>query len=383
MAFYYFLFSVGLGIAYASIMLYYWKYWKQLAVFQPTQIKPPLPKVTVIVPARNEAANIKACLESILNQTYPSAYYELIVIDDHSEDETNNIIQSIASPQLRLFQLKDFLPPDSPINAYKKKAIEIGIQYATGELILCTDADCIVPPQWISLIANCYLQHNAVLIAAPVHFAPANGILSQFQALDFIGMMGITGAGIQGQFQHMCNGANLAYTKAAFKEVNGFEGIDHLASGDDMLLIQKMAKTFPNRITFLKHPHAAVSTPPQPTLNDFIQQRKRWATKSGHYKEWKIIAILAMVFFCCINIVLSIFLIPFFGMWGWGALMVPLGIKLTIDYFFLSKLCQFFQRDGLMRSFWTSQLLHVLYIVGIGIWSNVSKQYQWKGRVTQ
>ena len=121
--------------------------------------------------------------------------------------------------------------------------------------------------------------------------------------------MGVTGAGIYGRFMNMCNGANLAYEKRAFYAVEGFNGIDKIASGDDMLLLQKMAKHFPNQVGFLKNKNATVLTNAKPDLKSFYQQRIRWASKSGNYQELQILFILALVFFFFFCIVFNLFLL--------------------------------------------------------------------------
>ncbi len=143
-------------------------------------------------------------------------------------------------------------------------------------------------------------------------YGEEKSLFEKFQSLDFIGMMGVTGAGIHGRFMNMCNGANLAYEKKAFYEVDGFNGIDKIASGDDMLLLQKMANRFPNQICFLKNKNATVLTHAKSDLKSFFQQRIRWASKSSSYQEFQITFILALVFFFCVSTVFNFFLLPFF-----------------------------------------------------------------------
>src|SRR5206468_11041876 len=112
---------------------------------------------------------------------------------------------------------------------YKKKAIEIAISKAKGELIVITDADCLVPLTWLSSIVKFYETFNPVFIAAPVTFYEEDNFLKVFQSLDFMTLQGITGASVYKKFHQMCNGANLAYQKKIFYEVDGFRGIDKIA----------------------------------------------------------------------------------------------------------------------------------------------------------
>src|SRR5207245_2199103 len=122
----------------------------------------------------------------------------------------------------------------------KKKAIETGIQNSSGELIICTDADCSMGPDWIRVLVHAYLKQNFQFVAAPVKINSNNSWLSVFQTLDFISLQGVTGAAVNKRMYPMCNGANLGYTRAAYEAVNGFQKIDEIASGDDMLLMKKI-----------------------------------------------------------------------------------------------------------------------------------------------
>ena len=377
---YYIYISFFLTIAYVFIILRYIEGWKALSDWQiPTNFQPQT-KVTVLIPARNESGNIQKCVQSVFNQKLPKTLFEIIVIDDHSTDDTIAKIHQLQLPNIKVLQLQDFITHRNETQSYKKKALEIGIQQSTGDLIVTTDADCIAPTNWLSLIVSFYEKKQHKFIAAPVNFYDENTLLEKFQSLDFVGMMCVTGAGIRRQFMNMCNGANLAYEKAAFYEVNGFEGINHIASGDDILLMQKMAKRYPNQVGFLKNKNATIITKAMPNLSSFINQRVRWASKSGSYTEFQIIAILALVFFFCVSIVFNFFLLPFF--WtiiGW-VLLFQIIIKSIIDFFFLNMMCNFFERKDLMKTFLSSQVLHILYIAVIGFLGNVKKEYQWKGR---
>ncbi len=375
----YFLFSVALSLCYSYVLSKYIKGWKAVPVWKIPANFQPRTKVSVLIPARNEVENILPCLESIFGQTYPKELVEVIVLDDHSTDGTAEVVEKRKHPQVRLIRLADFVEVGET-QSFKKKAIETGIGQAGGELIVTTDADCLMQVQWLELVVSFYEKKQLKFIAAPVNFYEEKNLLERFQSLDFLGMMGTTGAGIQLRWMNMCNGANLAYAKSAFLEVKGFESIDRLASGDDLLLMQKIAQKFPNQIGFLKNNSATVFTKAKPTIASFLSQRIRWASKSTTYKEWRMPFTLAMVFLFCCSIVFSFALIPF---WGWAAFGLFLGqllVKSAMDYFFLGEMARFFQREDLMRRFVPAQLLHIAYIVVVGILGNVIKRYKWKGR---
>lgn len=338
--------------------------------------------VSIIVPARNEAMRIGDCLQALARQDYPRHLYEILVVDDHSTDATDEVVQLAALPNVRLLYLADF-PNLDPASGYKKQAITWAMEHARGELIATTDADCVQPPGWLTILSNVYREKKAKFIAAPVEFAPTATLLEDFQALDFLGMMLLTGAGIQTGWFHMCNGANLAYPRETFHDVGGFGGIDRIASGDDMLLMHKIVGKYPGRICFVKSTEAVVRTPAQPTWRAFIRQRLRWATKSGGYSDWRVTAFLGLVFFLCWSILLTL---PAWLFWGWPALaggVLLLILKATADYRLLSEAASFFERRELMRRFWPAQGLHILYIAGIGLLANVKRTYEWKGRTVK
>lgn len=360
-------------------MYQYIKGWKELAVWQPPPNFIPATAVSILIPARNEEDNILACLQSILAQNYPSSLFEIIVLDDHSTDDTAKIVVELQNERVKLLHLADFVKA-SEIQSFKKKAIEIGIAHARGELIITTDADCIVQTNWLNLLVAFHQERGINFIAAPVNFHQERSILERFQSLDFMGMMGIAGGGIQRQFMRMCNGANLAYTKTVFHAVNGFEGIDHLASGDDMLLMQKVAAKYPNEVGYLKNRAATVYTYAKPTLKSFINQRLRWATKSSSYRELLVTFILAMVFFFCCNIVFSLFAALFLGKVGWLILLGSVLVKALMDYRFLGMMSRFFGRQDLMLYFVSAFFLHIGYITIIGFLANLKTEYVWKGR---
>lgn len=374
--------SLLLVFAYATVMLVYLFGWKKLPEFQLNSILPKT-KFTIIIPARNEIENIGNCLESILANNYPKELFEIIVVDDFSEDETVGFLEKNYSNSIKLIQLVEYVSDRNSVNSFKKKAIEIAILNSKNELILTTDADCICPTNWLKLIDQFYQQNKFKMLAAPVNFYKEMNALERFQSLDFMGLMGITGAGISGRWQRMANGANLCFSRKNFDEIGGYTGIDNLASGDDMLLMQKMAARWPDGIFFLKNRLATVVTRAKSDWPGFVSQRLRWASKSAIYPEWRVTAVLAVVFLFCLNLVVLATISLFFG-WQWGVfLLFQLAVKALFDFLFLRMMARFFSRDDLLRAFWPSFFLHIFYIVVVGTASQFVKKYAWKGRVVR
>jgi cellulose synthase/poly-beta-1,6-N-acetylglucosamine synthase-like glycosyltransferase len=349
--------------------------------------------LSIIIPARNEEANIETCLQSILQNNYPTHLLEIIVVDDHSEDNTANIVKKIATQNIKLISLKDFVT--DTINSYKKRAIEIAIAQATGTLIITTDADCILPSTWLNTIANFYEKKKPAFIAAPVAIDCGWSFIQIFQSLDFMTLQGITAVVVHKKQMTMCNGANMAYERTAFYEVGGFAGIDNIASGDDMLLMHKIYKQYPERVLFLKSQEAIVKTAPVNTVKQFFNQRIRWASKAEKYDDKRILPVLILVFF--FNVVMLVLpIIALFnnaqysillsadklfnvqcsmlGLWLWMFLF-----KIGVELFFLFPVASFFGKKGMLWFFPFLQPFHICYTIIAG-WLGKFGKYTWKER---
>ena len=377
---------------YVLLILYYWRSWVSIVDFSPDSYRDqildfvPTVKISVIIAARNEEEFIGRCLNSIITQSYPKHLFEVLVVDDHSTDDTASIINSYSAQNVKLISLKDFTGDD--LNSYKKKAIEIAIRQSTGELIVTTDADCFVKENWLKTVAAFYQQHQPVFIAAPVSIDCSNKFIEFFQGLDFMTLQGITGASVHKKIHSMCNGANLAYTKKAFEEVGGFAGIDNIASGDDMLLMHKIYKQWPQKVMFLKSKDAIVYTAPVNSIKEFFNQRIRWASKADKYDDKRIFVVLLLVYL--INVVLlflpiltifnpeklSIINYQFSIINLWLLLLL---IKTTVELIFLYPVAKFFGKQSMLLMFPLMQPFHIIYTVIAG-WLGKFGSYSWKER---
>ena len=392
--------SFLLTIFYVSIMWTYKNEWERMEEIHFLS-EHPATSVSVIIPARNEAANIGHLLHDITQQVYPTALTEVIIIDDFSEDGTYDICQQYAKEHtyIKVYKLQDIIPGNTATEAYKKKAIEAAVQLAKGQLIITTDADCRLQQHWIHSIVSFYEKEKCALIAAPVGYYKEKTRFQHFQALDFCGMQAITGASLNMEMFNMANGANLACEKQAFLEVNGYQDIDKKASGDDMLLVYKIAQRFPEKVRFLKNRAAIVLTEPMHNLHDFLQQRFRWTSKSASYQDKRITLILGLVYLFVSSIWINALL--FFGNLLYSSIFpdhtliallnfLPVFLyllmlifqvlcKTIIDYHFLKSSSAFFNRHDLMDTFYSSELLHIWYIPFVGTLGNIL-HYKWKGR---
>jgi len=361
---------IPLFVVYGGLILYYWNGWRSIPHYisgnEPVQTT-----ISVIIPARNEEENIGHLLQALQNQTYPADLFEIIVIDDHSTDKTATIVQQF--PSVKLIQLKE-----DNINSYKKKAIETGIAAATGDLIVTTDADCLPQSNWLATIASFKMEKQSAFIAAPVVFQNNNSLLEIFQTLDFLVLQGITGASVYKNAHSMCNGANLAYEKKAFSEVNGFQGIDNIASGDDMLLMHKIWKQYPDKVHYLKSKEAIVSTQPMKTWKAFFNQRIRWASKAKNYDDKRITAVLLLVYLLNLSF-LVLAVAGFFCSSYWIYLIGLWLAKTIVELPFVYNVAAFFNKKSLLKYFLFFQPLHIIYTILSGLLGQFGK-YEWKGR---
>jgi len=384
----YIVFSIALFFVYILLMLLYRIGWSGQQSFIPSDIFSPAKKISVVIPARNESGNIAACLQSIIANDYPADLIEIIVADDFSTDDTDNIAGALLKKHNAGFVIKlsDHISPEERLNSYKKKALELAIGKASGQLIVTTDADCIVPQKWLYNIMAIAEMRQASFIAAPVNFVPVPGaekhsVLYLFQSLDFMTMQGITAAANRLKLGNMCNGANLAFKKEAFTAVGGYKDIDHIASGDDMLLMYKIQRYQQGGVVYLKSKDAVVATPIQPSWRSFLNQRIRWSSKADKYDDKKLTWILAIVYFFNLNflplLISGIFDMEFLILAGY--LLIG---KVAAELFFLYPVSRFYGKQKELINFPLLQPLHILYVISAGFLGKFGS-YHWKGRVVK
>ncbi len=328
----------------------------------------------MLIAARNEEENIAKTIDAILKQHFPKELLEVIIVNDHSTDRTAEIIASYADQGVRLIELNEH----EKLNSYKKKAISEAIADAKGELMVATDADCVMGPNWLKAIVSLYEEGSYKLISSPVLYHQEKSYFEKLQTLEFLYLIGLGAASIGLRKPSTCNGANLAYRRDVFYELGGFNGIDDLASGDDELFLHKVAQKYPSDIGFCKSVDAVVYTEAKENLKAFIRQRKRWASKSTKYKDKKVVAlgitIWAFNLIILLNVVLGAF-IPTLFYCFLGALFV----KIMVELLFLIPMVKFASRRSLLLNLPLLSLIHIFYIIYIGIAGNTGKYY-WKGR---
>ncbi|WP_163397919.1 glycosyltransferase family 2 protein [Flavobacterium fluviatile] len=331
----------------------------------------PKTRFTIIVPFRNEAQNLPNLLESFSNLNYPTDLFEVILVDDNSHEKTQ-----ILNQKFQIAVIDNIRTSNSP----KKDAITTAMQHVKTDWVITTDADCIVPENWLLTFDN-YIQENEIsMLAAAVTYECKNSFLDHFQQLDLTSLQGATigSFGLNNGF--MCNGANFAYRKSLFEKLNGFEGNDKIASGDDVFLLQKAIQVFPKEVHYLKAEEAIVTTQPTETWKILFYQRVRWAAKASSYKSefGKLLGLI--VFFGNLSFVIG-FLFLLFGIWPYPVFVLFAFFKFAID-FVLLYVTSIFLTKGKIKSVLLSSLLYPFFSTTVALYS-LFGSYEWKGRKFQ
>ncbi len=345
-------------------------YWRKIA-FEKTGGEY-ITRFSILIPVRNEAGRVELLLQDISRQSYPLSQFEVIVIDDHSEDDTCASVKSLEVPYL----LKILQLPEE--QSGKKRALTCGVHEAEHEVIITTDGDCRVKPDWIAAYASYYQNHDPKMVAGPVKME-GGSFFEGLQQLEFATLIGFGASALKSGNPSMCNGANLSYTKAVFLEVGGYTGNESIPSGDDEFLLQKVFRKYPHQVGFLKNSNAIVSTSAKPTFSSFINQRVRWTGKWKYHESWfvKVLAVLIFLdYFCLVGGTLLILLTgkPFFMLsfillaryLAEVLLAWPVARFLGIRYFVLPSLA--------------IQIIYPFCVSFLGF-ASIFGHYSWKGRM--
>lgn len=328
----------------------------------------PKTKFTIIVPFRNEAQNLPTLLDSFSKMNYPDDLFEVILVDDDSQEEFK-----IQSLRFKISIIKNSRVSNSP----KKDAILSAMQFVKTGWIATTDADCVVNKNWLLSLDNYIQNHSVSMIAGAVSYDYEGSFLHHYQQLDLASLQGATigSFGIKKGF--MCNGANFAYTKILFEELNGFHGNDGIASGDDVFLLQKAMAKFPERVHYLKSKNNIVITKPLNNWKSLFFQRVRWASKTGSYQSRFGIG-LGLIVFCgnfCWVLGMGFWIL---GTISFLSFLLLLLIKFIIDSVLIIKSNNFLTKRKI-RYLVLSSLVYPFFSVCVALYSLFGK-YEWKGR---
>lgn len=368
-------------LLYAVLIISLFIGWKKIQKFE-TKGAAPLTKFSIIIPFRNESANLPDLLYSLSNLKYPKSLFEILMVNDESEDNSVDLCLQFkrSHPNLNFTVLNTQRATNSP----KKDALITAIDSSRFEYILTTDADCAVPTSWLQDFNEKIIETNANLIAGPVSFFAANSsrerflnYLAAFQDLDFMSLQaaGIGGFGLNRPF--MCNGANMCYKKESFLEANGYHGNSDISSGDDVFLLQKFSDlNYP--VAFLKSENAIVFTKPQASLKELFSQRIRWAAKTSAYKSIfaKLVGLSVFIMNFCLVLLFALLL---FEIIHYHILLFVFFVKFLVDLGLLYVSADFFNKKTVLSHYLWSSILYPFFTTAVAIMSLFSG-FQWKGR---
>ena len=366
-----------LTLGYVVMILYFYSGWLKIIQHKGNENIAESNKFSILISMRNEAHCILENLTNLIQQNYPLTHYELILINDHSTDNTLEIITDfkIAHPELAISVID--LSRESGVKN-KKQAITKGIEIAKYDWIVLTDADCSRDATWLSAINRLLAQKNHInFVYAPVVLQATNWF-EKLQSLEFSVLLGIGAGSIQLSNPNMCSAANLIFRKSIFTQVEGYKGNDQIASGDDEFLMHKIHVKFPGTIAFLKDSKAIVKTKAASTLTEFVEQRKRWVSKSTKYENKNITFILIAAYL--FNLLLVFYLS--YGIIAFSFLKIGICVlilKTLVEGLFIFSVLKFIKLESYIWYLPIAAPFHLLYVITIGLLAN-TKQYQWKDR---
>jgi cellulose synthase/poly-beta-1,6-N-acetylglucosamine synthase-like glycosyltransferase len=354
--------------------------YRGLRKLKQTAVVPEIPEadvfISVIIAARNEEEHITFCLQSLAEQSYPRSLFEVVVVDDHSEDGTAQAIRDFArrQPDLSLRYIRQ-----SAERAGKKQALETAIRTAGGELIITTDADCLHSKDLLHVHASYFRKHKLKMILGPLTFFEGRTAFSQMQTLEFLSLIA-AGAGMAGTGNPvLSNGANMGFSREAFLQAGGYGASGRFASGDDIFLLQAIKKKFgTGNIRFLYHREALVFTHPPASPGAFFSQRIRWASKARAYHD-KPLQMTALIVFLLNLLLVAGITASFFNimfLWLTAGLFL---LKCVCDFPLLRQITGFTGQRKTLKYFPLLQLVYPLYIVAAAC-AGIPGRFTWKGR---
>ena len=339
-----------------------------------------LPRVTVIIPARNEEKYIAATINSVLNQNYPETLLDIIAVDDRSTDGTPGIMDALSklNKNLSVIHITEVSKKVSP----KKNAILTAVRSTENEIIITTDGDCLHDKNWVRSMISPVLNNkneNVGIVAGLTVFDKPDmdlfeDIWQNMQFIDYISHSLIAAGSIGNGRAFTANGSNLLITKSLYqKEENSLRS--ELASGDDFFVIQA-AQESNYRLRFVCNRESIVKSYPADSIKGLIDQRSRWASKASYASDFVLyFALTTFVFYAGI---FTVFVMTLSGHISPWILLTLLMMKFIPETLFLAYGFGKFGIDFKIRYYIPLQLFHIPF----NLFAAIKGKYfgfEWKG----
>lgn len=327
--------------------------------------------ISVIVPFRNELGNLQFLLESLCRQAYPSELYEVILINDHSDDGSEECAKFYCETHrnFRFYHNGDCITG-------KKSALTVGIQNARYECIVTSDADCVMDENWLVAIASFYKRKNPDMIIGLVDMNAGLGFFNYFQELEFLSIIAVGAGAAAGERPLYCSAASLAYKRSLFLSFPD-PLRRSITSGDDTLFMLRLKKGRKHKVLLLKSRSAKVYTKKADSWKEFCDQRKRWVSKSRYYNDKAILYLGLMVFL--INLVIIGSMALCFSRLNYWLFPLVFTLKTLADYSFISNFLKFYGKRVSVLIFTLYEFIYPFYAVFFAV-TGIFADYYWKGR---
>jgi cellulose synthase/poly-beta-1,6-N-acetylglucosamine synthase-like glycosyltransferase len=358
------------------IILISFFYLVQLAIFTYGAFKSRLPSfqyqpnVSVVIAARNEESNIKPCLESLANLAYPKEKLEIIIVNDHSTDRTGEIISEFIKENDFIKTIVPEIKNDSLKG--KPNAISQGIEMSHGEIIFVSDADCMVPPNWIKDIVKYYDESTGLVCGFT--YTEYGKIFYGMQSLDWLFLLTVASGSFAIKTPLSCVGNNMSFRRKAYEEVGGYRGLRFSVTEDAALLIEIANKTkWKFKLPFERN--SLVLSRACSNFMDLFHQKKRWG--AGGKRSPVLGFILMSAGFLISSLILAL---PFLNL-SFKYILIPVISKLVLDFLFLLIPLTYFNLLKLYKFFLIFEIYFIIYVFTLPFMVYIDKSVRWKGRV--
>lgn len=360
------------AFAVLSTSFFVWLLWGWIKVPQRAPVET-IHKFSVVIPVRNESQNLPQMVGDLANQLYELTNFEVIIVDDFSEDDTAKVMQELLQNtpiSLRYIQL------EASSEGGKKRALSKGVQAAVHDIILTTDADCRLPSTWLAAYNN-YFVNGINMVAGPVMLT-GSSLFLKIQQLEFAGLIGFGGVTISKNIPSMCSGANLGFRKTAFLEVGGYKNNLFIPSGDDEFLLFNIMSQFPRSVSFMKDMEGMVCTQGHTSWKQFLNQRIRWTSKWKYHRN-PVHKLLSAFFFLDHVLQLVLLFGAVFHLFPWQTVALLLSVRMISSAGFIAVVHTFFKRPFNPLLFLALHIFYPLHVLFMGL-SSIFGRYTWKGR---